>query len=288
MFSALLAASVATGGGVFAMQFYGNQAIAQQASKASDEIKKIDVAIAGLKAKKLAEQKAEEEAERKAKEKAKKDAARKAAAEAALQAQLAGQVVTPAHCAISGAHGNPNSIDVVINKKNCFNPINFVPSDLVSYGGYLVSNKIYANLVAMLSAATTAGKPLNLTSTYRSYNNQVTTYNHWVAVNGGTAAADKVSARPGYSEHQTGFAVDFAANSAVLSDFTGTAQYAWMKNNAYKYGFIQRYVSGYESITGYSAESWHWRYVGKTVATDMKNKGIKTLEQYWDIEGGDY
>ncbi len=271
------------------MQFYGEQAIAQQASASAKKLKQIDEKIAELKAKKLAEQKAKEEAEQKAKEKAKKEAAaRTAAADAALAAQLAGQIVTPTGCAISGAHGNPNNIDVVVNKKNCFNPVNFVPSDLVSYGGYLVSNKIYTNLVGMINAAAAAGKPLGLSSSYRSYSNQVATYNNWVAVNGSTAAADKVSARPGYSEHQTGFAIDVSTSGAVLGDFASTAQYTWMKSHAHKYGFIQRYKAGYESITGYSAEAWHWRYVGKTVATDMKNKGIHTLEQYWNIEGGGY
>lgn len=215
------------------------------------------------------------------------EAAKRKAAE--LAAQQAGQVVTPADCAISGAHGNPNQIDVVINKKHCFNPINFVPSDLVSYQGYLVSNKIYSKLVAMFSAASAAGRPLSLTSTYRSYSDQVVTYNNWVAVNGSTAAADTVSARPGYSEHQTGLAMDIkAAGGAGLESFASTQQYTWMKNNAYKYGFVQRYQSGYESITGYSAEPWHWRYVGVTVATDMYLNNVHTLEQYWAISGGGY
>ena len=286
--STLFIAIIATAGGIFAMGHFGEQAIARQVSESNKKLDEIDKKIAELRAQKIAEQKAKAEAERKAKEKAKKTAEQTAAAQAALLAQLAGQVVTPAGCTASGPHSTPSNIDVLINKKRCFNPINYVPKDRVYYQGYPVSNKIYANLVAMINAAATSGKTIGLTSGYRSYDNQVSTYNYWVGVNGSTAAADKVSARPGYSEHQTGFAVDLDGSGSNLSGFAGTTEYTWMKNNGYKYGFIQRYKSGYEEITGYSAEAWHWRYVGKTVATDMRNKGIHTLEQYWNIEGGGY
>lgn len=244
----------------------------------------VDKKIAEIKAKKEAERKAREEAERKARE----DAKRKAAAEAALRKQLRGEIVTPAGCAISGAHGDPSQIDVVINKKHCFNPINYVPGDLVSYQGFLFSAKILPSLKAMFNAASKAGVPLSLTSSYRSYSDQVTTYNNWVRVNGSTAAADTVSARPGYSEHQTGFTMDLSAGGCSLECFAKSAQYKWMKKHAAEYGFIERYKSGYEDITGYSPEAWHWRYVGVTVAQDMKAKGVKTLEQYWGIEGGGY
>lgn len=164
-----------------------------------------------------------------------------------------------------------------------------MPSDIVYYHGYPVSNKIYANLTAMLSAAQAAGEVIGLTSAYRSYSSQVVTYNKWVAVNGSTAAADTVSARPGYSEHQSGFAVDLDADNVCnLNCFANSSQYVWMKANAANYGFVERYIAGYESITGYNAEAWHWRYVGPAVAKDMKAKGVHTLEQYWGISGGDY
>ncbi len=285
----MLALSIITVGGVQIAKYYAHQNTQAEVTKTAAYLKDIDEKIAEVREKRIAEQKAKEEAERKAKEAAKKaEAKRKAEAEAALQAQLAGQVVTPSACKISGTHGNPNNIDVVVNKKRCLNPVNFVPSDLVSYSGYLVSNKILAKLTAMISAASAAGESLGLTSTYRSYDNQVSTYNYWVNYHGSTAVADTISARPGYSEHQTGFAVDLSGSGQNLNGFAGTSEYAWMKKNGHKYGFIQRYKSGYESITGYSAEAWHWRYVGVSVATDMKNKGIHTLEQYWGIGGGGY
>lgn len=176
----------------------------------------------------------------------------------------------------------------MVNKKNPLNPINFRPQDLTSYEGYLISSKMSADLSALLNAASAVGKPISLYSTFRSYDNQVVAYNHWVRVNGSQEAADRVSARPGYSEHQTGFAVDFSYGSCSLQCFTNSEQYIWLKNNAHKYGFIERYPEGFESITGYNAESWHWRYIGIENATNMLNLGIKTLEQLWDMPGGGY
>lgn len=274
-------ALVIFGGSLGAILYFGNQAIAKQQAESKAELAKMDKKITETKVRKAAEKKAKEEAEKKA-------AAQKAASDAALAAQLQGQVVTPAGCAVHGAHGNPNEVDVVINKKRCFNPINFVPGDLVSYNGYVISAKIRPHLIEMLNAAAAAGLPIGLTSAYRSYSNQVTTYNNWVRVNGSYAAADTVSARPGYSEHQTGLAVDFSAGGCSLDCFSGTAQYNWLVANGATYGFIQRYPAGLEAVTGYSAETWHWRYVGQASALEMKVKGIKTLEQLWSLPGGGY
>ncbi len=265
-------------GGILGSLFYfGNQAIAKQESESKANLAKLDQVISKIKAKKKAEAEA-----------AKKAAEQKAASDAALSSQLQGNIVTPAGCAVKGAHGNPSQVDVVINKKRCFNPINFVPSDLVSVQGYMVSAKIQPDLVAMLQAAAAAGLPLGMTSSYRSYNNQVETYNHWVQTNGSTAAADTVSARPGYSEHQTGFAVDLDAGGCSLECFRGSATYQWMLVHAVEFGFIERYPAGLESVTGYSPEAWHWRYVGKATAQEMKTRGIKTLEQLWNLPGGGY
>ena len=269
------------GGTLGAVEYYGSRALAKQQADTKSKLAAYDKQITAIKAKKKAEKEAAEK-------KAKEDAERKAAADAALAAQQAGKIVTPAGCAISGAHGNPSSIDVVVNKKHCFNPINFVPSDLTTYSGFAVSAKIVPSLSAMFDAASSAGVPISITSAYRSYSDQVATYNNWVRVNGSTAAADTVSARPGYSEHQTGFVIDVAAGSCSLECFLGSAQFTWLQAHAAEYGFIQRYPEGLTNITGYSTEAWHYRYVGKAVALDMKAKGIQTLEQYWGISGGDY
>lgn len=257
--------------------YFGNQTIAKQQAETTENFEKLDNDIARIK-REVAEKKAAAE----------KAAKQKAASDEALKSQLQGDIVTPAGCAATGAHSDPNKIDVVINKKRCLNPINFTPVDLAIFNGFTVSAKIIPDMTAMFNAAASAGVPLSLTSAYRSYANQVTTYNHWVAQNGSTAAADTVSARPGYSEHQTGYAFDLSAGSCSLECFIGTPQYTWLKQNAASFGFIERYPQGLESITGYSPEAWHWRYIGPKAALDMKEKGIKTLEQYWNIPGGTY
>lgn len=166
-------------------------------------------------------------------------------------------------------------------------PLSFIPSDLVTTNGATLSAKAADSFNKMFAAAAAAGQPFTVSSSYRSYQTQVSTYNYWVSVNG-QAAADTVSARPGFSEHQTGFVIDVGAGSCILDCFGGTSQYSWFQKNAATYGFIQRYYLGYEHITGYAGEEWHYRYVGTAVAKDMQARGIKTLEQYWNIEGGDY
>ncbi len=270
-----------------AVTHYGNKAIAKTNDESSVKLAQIDKQIKAIKIKKAAEKKAQEEAQRIAKEEADKKAAADAAL-AAVAAKQKSQVVTPTNCAATGAHSNPSSIDVVINKKRCFAPADFVPSDLSSYQGFVVSAKIIPDMTALFNAAAAVGAPLSLTSAYRSYNNQVVTYDNWVRVNGSTAAADTVSARPGYSEHQTGFVFDLSAGSCSLECFRGSAQYAWMTANAHNFGFIERYPIGLESVTGYSPEAWHWRYVGVATAQSMKASGVKTLEQLWGIPGGGY
>lgn len=183
---------------------------------------------------------------------------------------------------------NPASITVVLNKKHCFSPIDWVPSDLVSVDGYYLRAEAANHMQQMNAAATSAGVGFQYSSAYRSYTDQVATYNNWVAVNGSQAAAGTVSARPGFSEHQTGLAADLKAGSCVLECFGTTSQYTWLTEHAAEYGFIRRYPVGLTSITGYSPEAWHWRYVGVATAQDMRAKGIQTLEQYFGISGGDY
>jgi len=191
---------------------------------------------------------------------------------------------TAVRCDVS----NPTSITVVVNKKHCINPLSWAPTDLATLDGYLMRGITADHMQQMMQAATAAGLPFGLTSAYRSYGDQVATYNNWVQVNGSTAAADTVSARPGYSEHQTGLAADLDTGSCVLECFGGTAQYAWLKQNAASFGFIERYPSGLTGVTGYSPEPWHWRYVGSDTALAMKRAGVQTLEEYLGISGGDY
>lgn len=212
-----------------------------------------------------------------------KAAADEAARKASVSTQPSGTVAA-LRCDVT----EPNKITVVVNKKHCFSPIAWAPGDLTSVGGYLLRAEAAGQMVAMMNAASAAGLGFELSSAYRSYGDQVVTYNNWVAVNGSRAAADTVSARPGYSEHQTGLVADVRVGGCSLECFAGTGQYTWLTEHAAEYGFIQRYPSGLTSITGYSPEAWHWRYVGIATAGDMKAKNIQTLEQYFGVSGGDY
>lgn len=122
------------------------------------------------------------------------------------------------------------------------------------------------------------------TSNYRSYSYQSTLYQNYVSAYG-KASADTFSARPGYSEHQTGLAFDLRepGGGSLLTNSKATS---WVAKNAHKYGLIVRYQSGKEWITGYQAEPWHVRYVGD-IATSIYNSGL-SLEEYLGVSGGGY
>lgn len=219
---------------------------------------------------------------------------KKSATAAAESARLAGEgnysgasLINPKDCNSASRHTDPAAADVIVNKRHCMQPLNFEPSDLVAIEGGMLRQVAISDFNAMKAAAAAAGQPFRVTSGYRSYINQVNTFNHWVSISG-MAGADTYSARPGYSEHQTGLVVDVAAGGCVLDCFGLTSQYKWLEENAANYGFIQRYYAGKEAITGYSAEEWHYRYVGIATAKDMKARGINTLEEYWGLPGGDY
>ncbi len=121
------------------------------------------------------------------------------------------------------------------------------------------------------------------TSNFRSYDYQSQLYNNYVAANG-QAEADRFSARPGYSEHQTGLAFDLTDPYGQL--LTSPVEAQWLIDNSWKYGFIVRYLDGKEEITGYMPEPWHLRYVGDQ-AQAIAQSGL-TLEEYLGVDGGDY
>lgn len=167
--------------------------------------------------------------------------------------------------------------------------------------GILVVNKVYAlpstynpgiisvaqkGADAMVAAAKSEGVYLSVISVYRSYSYQSTLYNNYVKRDG-QAAADRYSARPGHSEHQTGLAFDFGGSNQAYwfeSSFAGTKEGKWLAANAHKYGFILRYPNGKESITGYMFEPWHFRYIGSGESPKVKSSG-KTLEEYLGVRG---
>ncbi len=123
-------------------------------------------------------------------------------------------------------------------------------------------------------------KTLTIKSGFRSYSTQKSVYNNWVNKDG-KAKADTYSARPGYSEHQSGLAADL---NHVGSNFDNTESAKWLEQNCWKYGFILRYPKGKDNETGYIYESWHFRYVGVDLATKLYNNGDWiTMEAYFGI-----
>jgi LAS superfamily LD-carboxypeptidase LdcB len=178
---------------------------------------------------------------------------------------------------------------VLVNKQFQL-PSTYEPSDLVALtttglratnSSLLIRNIIASDLAGLVTAAKAENIDLAALSAYRSYATQQTTYNYWVAYNGGdTAAADMISARPGHSQHQLGTTVDFTTNE--ISDqlgqhFAGTAAGTWLASHAWEYGFALAYPSGWEAVTGYSYEPWHFRYIGKDNAAEWQGSG-KILE----------
>ncbi len=179
---------------------------------------------------------------------------------------------------------DPSSDWVVVNKTRPLNPKNYTPplAALAFPGG---AGQMRPEAAAALQQAfadyqAQTGDTLKVISPYRSYTTQVSTYNGWVN-RLGQAQADRQSARPGFSEHQTGLAVDI--DTGADQGFGATPPGMWLAANMYRYGFILRYPDGLESITGYEYEPWHFRYVGVPLATEMHDTGVQTLEQFFGL-----
>ncbi|MEO6117295.1 MAG: M15 family metallopeptidase [Pseudolysinimonas sp.] len=175
------------------------------------------------------------------------------------------------------------SLWVVVNKTRQLNPKTYVPAlvALTVPGGGQMRPEAAAALTQMFADyQAQAGSSLKVVSAYRSYNTQVSTYNGWVS-RLGQAQADRQSARPGFSEHQTGLAVDI--NTGADQGFGASPPGMWLAANSYKYGFIVRYPDGLEPITGYEYEPWHFRFIGVDLATEMHTTGMQTLEQFFGL-----
>lgn len=156
-----------------------------------------------------------------------------------------------------------------------------VSEDDSMYGRtYYLNEEAYEHFKEMVSDARSIGLDFGIYSAYRSYDTQVNLYNNYVKRDG-VALADTYSARAGYSEHQTGLAVDLRSRTMNTSYFEETNEYKWLKDNAHKYGFIIRYPEEFVYITGYQFEPWHYRYCGKEAATIIYNEGI-TFDEYYE------
>lgn len=185
-------------------------------------------------------------------------------------------------------HTSFDSIAVIINKKHPL-PEDYEPSDLVipnvqaTKEGLTLRSEAANALETMFSAAAEDGITLILGSGYRSYETQARLFNNYVNRDG-EEAANRYSARPGESEHQTGLAVDISDYSManwLKNSFKDTAESRWLIENAYKYGFVLRYIDGKEDITGYIYEPWHYRYLGIEEAAKIKASNL-TLEEYYN------
>lgn len=191
---------------------------------------------------------------------------------------------------------DPNSIWVIVNKRHAL-PAGYVPADLTvpkvplrvpGNQSMQLRRPAARALETMFDAAKSQGLKLMLSSGFRTYSYQVGLYGSYVKSQG-RVAADTFSARPGYSEHQTGLAADIEGTDRkceLEACFAATPQGKWLAAKAYKYGFILRYPTGLEAVTGYEAEPWHFRYVGVELSTAMHDQGIKTMEQFFNVAGG--
>ena len=179
---------------------------------------------------------------------------------------------------------NQNSNFVLVNKFYYLDE-NYTPNKLEEIDNkYSVTRKYLVNVAkisfeSLAKKASEEGLKIRAVSAYRNYSYQTTLYNNYVKQDG-VENADKYSARPGFSEHQTGLAVDVDNKISSYNNFENTKEFTWMKENAHKYGFILRYPKDKEYITGYIYEPWHYRYVGIDIATFIHKNNL-TFEEYY-------
>jgi D-alanyl-D-alanine carboxypeptidase len=168
-------------------------------------------------------------------------------------------------------------------------PTDYVPPELVPVPAAYVAPGYSATLNAtalaalqdMLNAAQLLGYDVRVVSGYRSYADQQYTYNYWVEQLG-QVEADRISARPGHSEHQLGMTADVGSAASgwdLTEGFGSTPEGQWLDANGAAYGFVVSYPQGKEDITGYAYEPWHLRYIGPDAAASYKASGL-TLNQY--------
>lgn len=173
---------------------------------------------------------------------------------------------------------------ILVNKFNSINK--YAPDDLESislqfaYDGQTIRKEVNDAYIDMANQAKKDGIQLIVSSSYRSFEKQESTYKDFYYAKGETYA-DAYAARAGHSEHQTGLALDiFSPDGTTTSNFENTEAYNWLITNAHKFGFILRYPKDKTYLTGYEYESWHFRYLGKDLATKVYNEGI-TYDEYY-------
>lgn len=185
-----------------------------------------------------------------------------------------------------------SSLWLVVNKKRPLNPVTYTPqlvTPKVNLKGSSRAQNMQLDpraagaLTELFASAKDSGFNLMLSSGYRSYTYQKIVYEQGVK-SSGQASIDTKSARPGYSEHQTGLAADVAPTSGRCDlevCFGQLPEGIWVAMNAWRHGFVIRYPEGKTNVTGYSYEPWHLRYVGKDLSSQMHQTGIYTLEEFF-------
>lgn len=179
---------------------------------------------------------------------------------------------------------NLNKNTILVNKYNYLEE-DYEPTNLESISinysrsGMKLVKEAKEQFEAMAKDAANNKLKLVVTSSYRNYSYQEKLYNDY-AKKDGKDAADTYSGRPGFSEHQTGLAVDLYNGKSLYTEFESTEEFKWMQDNAYKYGFILRFPKDKVNLTGYQYESWHYRYVGQKIATYIHDNNLCYEEYY--------
>src|SRR5574344_13598 len=167
-------------------------------------------------------------------------------------------------------------VEMLVNKfyklDSAYTPTNLVKvSNWYAYDGQQVEEELLSQYKLMFADAKKAGYTIIINDSYRSYDEQQKSWEKY---------GDSYAARAGYSEHNTGLAVDVICSGANGNTFSTTPEYAWLIEHAHEYGFILRYPEGKEYLTGYEYESWHFRYLGIDLATKVYESGL-TYDEYY-------
>lgn len=183
--------------------------------------------------------------------------------------------------------------DISLNEGLLVNKFNYLPKDyddnldIVSIKNWYafgndkkILKTVYDKFIEMYNAASNEGLKLVISSAYRSNKEQIDIYDNYEKRKD-KEYADRYAARPGFSEHETGLALDiFTTKYPTTDTFENSEEYKWLLDNSYKYGFILRYPKDKEYLTGYAYESWHFRYLGVDLATKVHEEGI-TYDEYY-------
>lgn len=184
----------------------------------------------------------------------------------------------------------PNELNTIVNKVYKLDS-NYAPSDLIninddfsgeyaySYRNHQARQVVYDDFVSLRNACKEKGFELYVVSGYRSYAWQEEIYNHNAEVYS-VEETDKTVSRPGHSEHTLGLGMDVALDSYKFQEIENHPQYQWFLSKLANYGFILRYPEGKESLTGYTYEQWHIRYLGKDLAKKVVSSGL-TYDEYY-------